>query len=101
MDIQSKSVGPVSTSTQTTVTAIAGDGIGPEVMRAVQRILAAAGAKITWEEAEAGAEVFRRGIASGVPQETLDSIARTGLVLKGPLETPVGFGGKSANVTLR
>src|SRR5580698_9169494 len=88
-------------SRTTTVTAIAGDGIGPEVMQAVQRILAAASAKIAWEDAEAGAAVFRRGIASGCPQETLDSIARTGLALKGPLETPVGYGEKSANVTLR
>ena len=88
-------------STHTTVTAISGDGIGPEVKRAVQRVLAAAGARITWEEAEAGAEVFKRGVASGCPQETLDSIARTGIVLKGPLETPVGYGEKSANVTLR
>ncbi|GAB0113008.1 NADP-dependent isocitrate dehydrogenase [Acidisoma sp. C75] len=83
------------------VTVIPGDGIGPEVVRAVQRILAAAGARIAWEEAEAGAAVFKRGIASGAPQETLDSIARTGVVLKGPLETPVGYGEKSANVTLR
>ena len=37
----------------------------------------------------------------GVPQETVDSISRTGVVLKGPLATPVGFGEKSANVTLR
>jgi len=36
-----------------------------------------------------------------VPQATRDSIARTRVVLKGPLETPVGFGEKSANVTLR
>jgi isocitrate dehydrogenase len=88
-------------STKTRVTAIAGDGIGPEVMRAVQRILAAAGAQIEWENASAGAEMFRRGVATGCPQETLDSIARTGLALKGPLETPVGYGEKSANVTLR
>jgi isocitrate dehydrogenase len=88
-------------SGKTQVTAIPGDGIGPEVLRAVQRVLAAAGARIEWEEAEAGAAVFRRGIASGCPQETLDSIARTGIVLKGPLETPVGYGEKSANVTLR
>jgi isocitrate dehydrogenase len=99
MDV-TPSVSHVSLRT-TTVTAIAGDGIGPEVMLAVQRILAAAGAVIAWEDAEAGAAVFRRGIASGCPQETLDSIARTGLALKGPLETPVGFGEKSANVTLR
>ncbi len=84
-----------------TVTTIAGDGIGPEVTRATQQVLRAAGARIAWEEAEAGAEVFKRGIATGVPQETLDSIARTGLALKGPLETPVGYGEKSANVTLR
>ena len=70
-------------------------------MRATQRILDAAGARIAWENADAGAEVFRRGIATGAPQETLDSIARTGIALKGPLETPVGFGEKSANVTLR
>ncbi|MBX9701692.1 MAG: NADP-dependent isocitrate dehydrogenase [Acetobacteraceae bacterium] len=83
------------------VTAIPGDGIGPEVMRATQQVLAAAGARLEWEEAVAGAAAFRKGIATGAPQETLDSIARTGVVLKGPLETPVGYGEKSANVTLR
>lgn len=83
------------------VTAIAGDGIGPEVMRATQRVLAAAGARVAWEDAEAGAAAFRRGVATGCPRETLASIERTGLVLKGPLETPVGYGEKSANVTLR
>src|SRR3970040_499474 len=31
----------------------------------------------------------------------MDSIARTRVALKGPLETPVGFGEKSATVTLR
>ena len=84
-----------------TVTAIPGDGIGPEVMRATQTVLAAAGARVEWEEALAGAEAFRRGIAAGATKETLDSIARNGVALKGPLETPVGFGDKSANVTLR
>lgn len=88
-------------SAKTRVTAIAGDGIGPEVMRAVQRVLSAAGANVEWEDASAGAEMFRRGVTTGCPQETLDSIARTGIALKGPLETPVGYGEKSANVTLR
>ena len=41
------------------------------------------------------------GDTSGVPRETADSIARTGVALKGPLATPIGFGEKSANVTLR
>ena len=36
-----------------------------------------------------------------MPHETIDSISRTRVALKGPLETPVGFGEKSANVTLR
>ena len=86
---------------KTKVTALPGDGIGPEVMQATMTILKAADAPIEWEVAEAGAEVFKRGLATGVPRETLDSIARNGLALKSPLETPVGYGGKSANVTLR
>lgn len=83
------------------ITLIRGDGIGPEVVNATQRMIEATGAPITWQVCEAGAEVFKKGLASGVPQETLASIRQTGLALKGPLETPVGFGEKSANVTLR
>jgi isocitrate dehydrogenase len=82
-------------------TVIPGDGVGPEIVRSAMRIIEAAGVPIDWEEAEAGAEVFRRGDSSGVPRETRESIERTRVVLKGPLETPVGFGEKSANVTLR
>ncbi len=83
------------------VTVIPGDGVGPEVVRSAIRIIAAEGVHIDWEEAQAGLEVFKLGDTSGVPQETRDSIERTRVVLKGPLETPVGFGEKSANVTLR
>ena len=83
------------------VTLILGDGVGPEVVTSARRILEAAGAPLVWDEQLAGAEVFRAGIPSGVPAETIASIQRTRLVLKGPLETPVGFGEKSANVTLR
>jgi transposase len=49
----------------------------------------------------AGAEVFKAGLPSGVSPETIASIRETRVALKGPLETPVGFGEKSANVTLR
>lgn len=83
------------------VTLIAGDGVGPEVASATKDILAAAGANIQWDEAVAGKKAFEAGISSGVPQETIDSIDANRVALKGPLETPVGYGGKSANVTLR
>lgn len=83
------------------VTLIPGDGVGPEVAAAARRVLDAAGAPIDWDEQAAGAGVFRQGNPTGVPQATIDSITRTRVVLKGPLETPVGFGEKSANVTLR
>lgn len=94
---------PVSASAQSrrTITVLPGDGIGPEVVGAAVRILQASGAPLDFEEGIAGGEAFKRGIASGVPQETLDSIARTRCVLKGPLATPIGKGEKSANVTLR
>jgi isocitrate dehydrogenase len=83
------------------VTVIPGDGVGPEVVRSGVRVIEAAGVMIDWEEAAAGASVFQTGDTSGVPAETRHSIERTKVVLKGPLETPVGFGEKSANVTLR
>lgn len=88
-------------ATKKCVTLIPGDGIGRECTRAVRRILEAAGAPLEWEACEAGAEVFRKGVGSGVPAETAESIARNHVALKGPLETPVGYGEKSANVTLR
>ncbi|MCA9242399.1 MAG: NADP-dependent isocitrate dehydrogenase [Phycisphaerales bacterium] len=84
-----------------TITLIPGDGIGPECVDATRRLLQAAGAALDWEVCKAGAEVFRVGDATGVPRETIDSITRNHVALKGPLETPVGFGERSANVTLR
>jgi isocitrate dehydrogenase len=83
------------------VTLIPGDGIGPEIVESACRLIEAVGAPIEWEVRRAGASVFREGIASGVPDDTIESIKRTRVVLKGPLETPVGYGEKSANVTLR
>jgi len=83
------------------VTVIPGDGVGPECVRAAQQVIEATGASLAWEEQAAGASVFKQGIASGVPPETIESIRKTRCVLKGPLETPVGYGEKSANVTLR
>lgn len=84
-----------------TVTLIYGDGIGHEAVENVRRIIDGSGVKINWEVCEAGAEVFKKGLKSGVPNETIESIRRNRVALKGPLSTPVGFGEKSANVTLR
>jgi isocitrate dehydrogenase len=92
-DAQSKSPIPV--------TLIPGDGIGPEVTGAARRVLEAAGAPIEWHEHVAGKEVFLTGDNTGVPKETMDSISANRVAMKGPLETPIGYGGKSANVTLR
>ena len=91
----------IATDRRIPVTLVPGDGIGPEVTTAARRIVEAAGASIEWEECRAGAEVFKEGLLSGVPEETIASLSRTRVMLKGPLETPVGFGEKSANVTLR
>ena len=83
------------------LTVLPGDGIGPEVVAAALKIIAAAGVTLDADFQVAGAEAFKRGVESGVPAETIESIERTRLVLKGPLETPIGHGNKSANVTLR
>jgi isocitrate dehydrogenase (NAD+) len=84
----------------TQVTLIPGDGIGPSIANATVRLLAAAGADIEWDTQVAGmAGVARAG--DPIPEATLDSIKRTKLALKGPLETPVGEGFRSINVALR
>jgi isocitrate dehydrogenase (NAD+) len=84
----------------TPVTLIPGDGIGPSITAATQRILKAAGADLSWDEQVAGmAGVAKYG--DPMPDATLDSIKKTKLALKGPLETPVGEGYRSINVALR
>jgi len=84
----------------TKVTLIPGDGIGPSITEATVRILAAVGADLEYDEQVAGvAGVTKYG--DPMPDCTLDSIKRTHLALKGPLETPVGGGFRSVNVALR
>ncbi len=82
------------------VTLIPGDGIGPEVTAAAVRILEASGAKIEWEPFETGAGAYAK-YQEYIPKELLESIARTGVALKGPITTPVGGGFGSINVQLR
>lgn len=83
------------------ITIIPGDGIGPEIITSVVRIIKKTNVKINWEQHNAGSKIFKQGISSGITNETIDSIKKNKILLKGPLETPVGYGEKSANVTLR
>ena len=87
-------------ATRISATLIPGDGIGPEVSGATVEVLEALGAPFEWETHKAG----QGGIdACGdpLPPETLASIKRTRLALKGPLATPIGGGYRSSNVRLR
>ncbi len=79
---------------------IPGDGIGPEVTTATQRILAAAGTNIEWIPHQAGLAALAAG-DDVMPTSTLEAIAQHGLALKGPCTTPVGKGFSSVNVQLR
>jgi len=81
-------------------TLIPGDGIGPEIVEAVIEVLDALQAPFEWDTQVAGlAGVNKAG--DPLPPATLDSIRRTRLALKGPLETPSGGGYRSSNVRLR
>jgi len=82
------------------ITLIEGDGIGPEVTRAVVTILDAAGLQVEWEPQVAGVLALERH-NTPLPPELLASIERNKVALKGPVTTPVGGGFTSVNVGLR
>ncbi|MDK2985689.1 MAG: isocitrate dehydrogenase [Clostridia bacterium] len=82
------------------VTLIPGDGIGPEITKAVVKVVEAAGARIEWETVEAGACVMEE-YGTPLPENVLDSIKRNKICLKGPITTPIGSGFRSVNVALR
>jgi len=91
---------PTHGSNKIPATLIPGDGIGPEIVDAVIKVLDALGAPFDWELQQGG----MAGIAAGgdpLPAATLESIRRNKLALKGPLTTPVGGGFRSVNVRLR
>src|SRR3984957_19627761 len=83
-----------------TITLIPGDGIGPEVSKAVKRILGATGLEIEWDEIASCAEVERRGV-DFMHAGVLESIRKNRVALKGPLATAVGTGAPRINVGLR
>ncbi|RKP03733.1 hypothetical protein CXG81DRAFT_9211 [Caulochytrium protostelioides] len=81
------------------VTLIPGDGIGPEISESVKRIFAADKVPIVWEEVNV-TPVLKNG-KTAIPDEALHSINKNKVALKGPLETPIGKGHVSLNLTLR
>jgi isocitrate dehydrogenase (NAD+) len=83
------------------VTLIPGDGTGPELTEATRRVLEATGVEFDWDFQAAGEEVMERFGGDPLPGQTLDSIRRSGVALKGPITTPVGSGFRSVNVGLR
>ncbi len=83
-----------------TVTLIPGDGSGPEVIAAAKRVVEATGVPIVWEQAEAGAAMIE-AYGTPLPEETIASIRKNKVALKGPVTTPVGTGFRSVNVEMR
>ncbi|MDC0384346.1 NADP-dependent isocitrate dehydrogenase, partial [Candidatus Marinimicrobia bacterium] len=86
---------------------IEGDGIGPDIWNAAVRVLDSAverafsgNKKIDWLEVLAGEKAFKEK-GEWLPQETLDTILKHSVAIKGPLTTPVGGGIRSLNVALR
>ncbi|MET1013738.1 MAG: NADP-dependent isocitrate dehydrogenase [Paenisporosarcina sp.] len=86
---------------------IEGDGIGPDIWAASERVLEAAVEKayngeksIVWKEVLAGQKAFDQ-TGEWLPAETLDVIREYLIAIKGPLTTPVGGGIRSLNVALR
>ncbi len=82
------------------ITAIPGDGIGPEVMEGAMHVLDNLRIKIKWDIVNAGASVVQEK-GRPLPDEVLQSITTNRVVLKGPITTPVGKDFRSINVELR
>ena len=87
---------------------IEGDGIGPDIWAAAQKVFDAAveksyagDRKIHWKEVYAGEKANARKAGDWLPQETTDAISEHFVAIKGPLTTPVGGGFRSLNVAIR
>jgi isocitrate dehydrogenase len=86
---------------------IEGDGTGPDIWRAAQRVFDAAVQKayagrraIAWMEVLAGEKAFNSR-NTWLPDETVEAFKTYLVGIKGPLTTPIGGGIRSLNVALR
>ncbi len=88
---------------------IEGDGIGVDIMPAMQSVVDAVvkkiysgSKKIEWLEVFAGEKAAKLyGNNHYLPEETLDALETYIVSIKGPLATPVGGGIRSLNVAMR
>ncbi|GAA4497065.1 NADP-dependent isocitrate dehydrogenase [Hymenobacter ginsengisoli] len=99
--------GKLNVPDQPTIPFIEGDGIGPDIWRASQRVFDAAvekayggKKKLVWKEVLAGEKAYKQ-LNNWLPAETLDAFRDYLVGIKGPLTTPVGGGIRSLNVALR
>ena len=83
-----------------TIAVMPGDGIGPEVVAATQRVVEATGIDIAWREVAGGTSAMAE-CGAALPDETLATIRESAATLKGPTATPSGKGFRSVNVELR
>ena len=86
---------------------IRGDGTGPDIWAASQRVFDAAiqkayggKRKVSWFEVFAGEQAFKK-FNAWLPEDTLTAFREFLVGIKGPLTTPVGGGIRSLNVELR
>ena len=86
---------------KTTIAIAHGDGIGPEIMNAVLRILDKAGAQLEYEKVKIGQDLYLDGHKSGIAPDAWDVLRKHKVFLKAPITTPQGGGYKSLNVTVR
>ncbi len=82
------------------VTFIPGDGVGPEIASATQRVLEATGVQFQWDEVIIG-EKAQDMFGTPLPEHALESIKKNRVALKAPVTTPMGSGFRSVNVALR
>ncbi len=82
------------------VTLLPGDGIGPEITDATLRVLEATGVKFDWDVFTVGEAAIGQ-CGTPLPDETIQSIRKNKVALKGPVTTPIGTGFRSVNVALR
>ena len=82
------------------VTLLPGDGIGPEITEATVRVLEATGVKFDWDVFTVGEAAIGK-YGTPLPDETIESIRKNKVALKGPVTTPIGTGFRSVNVALR